>query len=123
MNNFGRLGSDYSQAVLNHFDSPLNTGAIEGLEPSFSRSAAWGDELHLWLKQNSEKQVAELKWTCLGAPIVIAATSLASELVIGWRKDEVQTKLAACLLEQLELSAEQRYAALFVADAIQKAIN
>jgi nitrogen fixation NifU-like protein len=123
MESFGRLGSDYSQAVLDHFDSPVNIGSVKNVESSFSRSAAWGDELHLWLTLDGEKRVAELKWQCLGAPIVIAAASLASQLVVGWQKEQVQSKLAACLLEQLELSAEQRYAALFVADAIQKAIN
>jgi nitrogen fixation NifU-like protein len=123
MNNFGRTGSEYSDAVLEHFDAPLNVGCIDGMQSSLLRSAAWGDELQVWLKLDGKNQVAELKWKCLGAPIVIASASVASKLVIGWQKEQVQTKLAACLLEQLELSAEQRYAALFVADAIQRAIN
>lgn len=123
MDNFGRLGSDYSQRVLEHFDSPQNVGRIEGVDSHVLRSAAWGDELQLWVTLDSENCLAELKWTCLGAPIVIASASLASQLVLGWNKDQVQTKLAACLLERLDLSAEQRYAALFVADAIQKAIH
>lgn len=123
MESFGRLGSDYSDQVLEHFDSPINVGGIEGLESRFSRSAAWGDELRLWLVVDGENRVAELKWQCLGAPIVIAAASLASEMVIGWQENDVRTKLAASLLEELNLSAEQRYAALFVADAIKEAIN
>lgn len=123
MNNFGRLGSDYSSVVLQHFDCPLNVGQINGVEARQFRSAAWGDQLVLTLTQNSKNQVTELKWQCLGAPIVIACASLASKLVLGWNSDRVQSELVVSLLEQLNLSAEQRYAALFVADAIKASIN
>lgn len=123
MDNFGRLGSDYSEAVLSHFDAPHNVGQLRDVEPSLSRSAAWGDKLTVYLRKDGEQRIAELKWQCLGAPVVIACASLASQLVVGWSSQQLETELPACLQEQLNLSAEQRYAALFVATAIKEATN
>lgn len=118
MNNFGRAGSQYSDSVLHEFDHPQNVGQLDGGMNAELRSAAWGDVLKVSLSQNDKGQVEKMLWHCLGSPVVIASASWVSRQT-PFLADDIANKIVA----GLNLSAEQRYAALLVANAIGNALK
>jgi nitrogen fixation NifU-like protein len=78
----------YSSEVRKHYASPRNVGAVP--EPSgkgLVRNAADSDTVLVTLRIE-EGRIADIKFKCMGCPVAIASSSMATGMVAGKSVDE-----------------------------------
>lgn len=90
----------YSEQVRAHYTNPRNAGRIENPSAqAIVRSPADSDTVVITLKiENSV--VRDAKFKCVGCPVAIACSSIATEMVIGKHVD-----VASQITEQIVAEA------------------
>jgi len=74
----------YQDIILEHVKSPRNFGKCDGHNhEAKGHNPLCGDQVHVYLKLNTEKKVEELTFEGSGCAISIASTSIMTELVKG----------------------------------------
>ena len=72
----------YQDIILEHGKSPRNFGKCEKYtHEAKGHNPLCGDQVHVYLKLNSEKKLEDLKFQGSGCAISIASTSIMTELV------------------------------------------
>jgi nitrogen fixation NifU-like protein len=74
----------YQDIILDHGKSPRNFGKCSGHNhDAKGHNPLCGDQVHVYLKLNSDKRVEQLTFEGSGCAISIASTSIMTELVKG----------------------------------------
>ena len=74
----------YQDIILEHGKSPRNFGKCEGYNhDAKGHNPLCGDQVHVYLKLNENKEVEKLSFEGSGCAISIASTSIMTELVKG----------------------------------------
>ena len=118
---------EYTDAVLEHFRAPRNTGSFPAGTANVARGRAGerrrGREIHLELKLAGNGRVEAMRYRVYGCPATIALCSVLSERVVGRTREEAASLGALSLAEELGLPAPKRDAALLLEDALRAALR
>ena len=96
--------------MKDHFFNPRNfaksDAEIKGFDAHGAHgSPACGDEMHVWIKVEKETgRITDFKWRTFGCASAIAATSIASEIVLengGMTLEEAKTMKPQQIIERL----------------------
>ncbi len=99
------LNELYQTLVLEHSKRPRNFGTLECSCQTKGKNPSCGDEINLFIKPNSEKNIIEdVKFNGEGCALCIASTSLMTQAIKG-NSIEVSEKL---LTEFIEFITEDK---------------
>ena len=113
----------YSAAVVERFYDPKNLGPISDADGHARITGPCGDTLEIWLKINSDK-VNQAGFITDGCCSSIASGSMATELAIGKRAEEVLGISQDDILKALGgLPEESVHCALLASNTLQAAIK
>ena len=92
----------YKDIILEHGKSPRNFGKCEKYtHEAKGHNPLCGDQVHIYLKLNKEKNVENLTFEGSGCAISIASTSIMTELVKG-RTLEITKKIVTDFLNMIK---------------------
>lgn len=114
----------FSETLLDHFESPRNTGEMEGADAEAEEeNPVCGDRLHLWLRIEGER-IVEVRWKAEGCAPAIAAASVTSELLYGMSIDGARALDRQTVADALGgLPARKSHVALLTVSALRKALQ
>ncbi|MGB2694707.1 MAG: iron-sulfur cluster assembly scaffold protein [Dehalococcoidia bacterium] len=117
-------GQGYSETVLDHFERPRNTGALDDANAvGYMTNPVCGDTLLLMLRIRGGR-IEEARWQSDGCVASIAASSLLSELVRGMALEEARALTREAIVEALGgLPLSKLHASVLAADALQHALS
>ncbi len=114
----------YSPLVIEHFEHPRNAGVME--DPDGEATVAnpvCGDRMRVMIRVR-DGRVAEVRWQTRGCPPAIATSSFASELVQGWRIEEVESLTRERIAEGIGgLPPDKIHCSVLAADALRAAVR
>lgn len=114
----------YSSTVLDHFSNPRNAGVMEQPDAvGVQTNPVCGDTMKLMLRIDHDT-ISEARWQTVGCPAAIATSSIATELIVGRRLDEI----AALTKEQIVAAAgglppSKLHCSVLAQDALRRAIQ
>ena len=113
----------YSDTVLDHFERPRNSGALEDANAiGYMTNPVCGDTLLLMLRVE-DGRIEEARWQSDGCVASIAASSLLSELVRGRSLGDAGALTREAIAEALGgLPASKLHASVLAADALHHAL-
>ena len=113
----------YSDTVLDHFERPRNSGALEDANAiGYMTNPVCGDTLLLMLRVE-DGRIEEARWQSDGCVASIAASSLLSELVSGRSLGDAGALTREAIAEALGgLPASKLHASVLAADALHHAL-
>ena len=113
----------YSDTVLDHFERPRNSGALEDANAiGYMTNPVCGDTLLLMLRVE-DGRIEEARWQSDGCVASIAASSLLSELVRGQSLGDAGALTREAIAEALGgLPASKLHASVLAADALHHAL-
>ena len=117
-------GEGYSDIVMEHFERPRNSGALEDANAiGYMTNPVCGDTLLLMLRIR-DGRIEEARWQSDGCAASIAASSMVSELVRGATLDEAGSITRERVVEELGgLPASKLHASVLAADALDRALG
>ena len=96
----------YQDIILEHGKSPRNFGKCEKYtHEAKGYNPLCGDQVHVYLKLNNEKNVDNVTFEGTGCAISIASTSIMTELVKG-KSSEVAKKIVIDFLNMIKNTQE-----------------
>ncbi len=96
----------YQDIILEHGKSPRNFGKCEKYtHEAKGHNPLCGDQVHVYLKLNNEKNVDNVTFEGTGCAISIASTSIMTELVKG-KSLEVAKKIVIDFLNMIKYTQE-----------------
>ena len=96
----------YQDIILEHGKSPKNFGKCEKYtHEAKGHNPLCGDQVHVYLKLNNEKNVDKVTFEGSGCAISIASTSIMTELVKG-KSVEVAKKIVMDILNMIKNTQE-----------------
>ena len=96
----------YQDIILEHGKSPRNFGKCEKhTHEAKGHNPLCGDQVHIYLKLNSNKKVENLTFEGSGCAISMASTSIMTELVKG-KSVEVAKKIILSFLDMIKNTSE-----------------
>ena len=96
----------YQDIILEHGKSPKNFGKCEKYtHEAKGHNPLWGDQVHVYLKLNNEKNVDNVTFEGTGCAISIASTSIMTELVKG-KSLEAAKKIVIDFLNMIKNTQE-----------------
>ncbi len=96
----------YKDIILEHGKSPRNFGKCEKhTHEAKGHNPLCGDQVHIYLKLNSNKKVENLTFEGSGCAISMASTSIMTELVKG-KSVEVAKKIILSFLDMIKNTSE-----------------
>ena len=112
----------YSETVIEHFRAPRNAGMMRHADAvGESEDESCGDLARFYLRIEADR-VTEVRFQTYGCGPSIAASSLVTELVRGWRLDALEALTADTVESALGgLPENRRHAASVAASAIRAA--
>lgn len=123
----------YTDVVKDHFFNPRNFVKDDAEVENFDGhgqygSPACGDEMHVWIKVDPKsKRITDFKWRTFGCASAIAATSIASEIVLengGMTTEEAKQMKPQTIIERLGgLPNRKIHCSVLCDKALQKAIE
>ena len=113
----------YSDTVLDHFERPRNSGALEDANAiGYMTNPVCGDTLLLMLRVE-DGRIEEARWQSDGCVASIAASSLLSELVRGQSLGDAGALTREAIAEALGgLPSSKLHASVLAADALHHAL-
>ena len=114
----------FSDTVLDHFQSPRNTGEIVGADTEAEdENPVCGDRLHIWLRIDNGV-VRELRWQAQGCAPALAAASITSEMVRGMTLEEARSIDRQAIADALGgLPARKAHAAMLATSTLRRALD
>lgn len=116
----------YSEKVLDHYSNPKNVGTLDKSKQNVGTGLVGapecGDVMRLQIEVN-EGVITDAKFKTFGCGSAIAASSLATEWLIGKSLDEAVTIDNMDLVEELSLPPVKIHCSVLAEDAIKHAIN
>ena len=118
----------YTDKVVDHFENPRNVGSLDKDSPDVGTGLVGapecGDVMKLQIKVNDETGVIEdAKFKTFGCGSAIAASSLASDWVIGRTVDQAKELSNVEIVEELSLPPVKIHCSVLAEDAIKSAIE
>ena len=113
----------YSDLVVEHFQNPRNSGEMESPDGEATKSnPVCGDRMRVMIRVADER-IAEVRWQTRGCPPAIATSSVASEMVVGWPLEKVETLTREEIAEAVGgLPKDKVHCSVLAADALRAAI-
>ena len=126
-NNYKIIKCNYHKNVLDHYENPRNVGSLDKTKMNVGTSIvgapACGDVMKMQLEFNEEDIVIDAKFKTFGCGSAIAASSVATEWVIGRSVDECNTIKNTEIASHLKLPPVKLHCSMLAEDAIRGAIN
>ncbi len=117
----------YSSLVIEHFNQPRNIGVLDASQSNVVVARRGqpdeGNVLHLYIEFDEQGFAQSSRIKVYGDPYVIAAASLATELIQNKTIDELQAVSYDYFVEQLDIPKTKWHSALLVEDAIKEACH
>ena len=118
----------YTEKVVDHFQNPRNVGSLDKDSPDVGTGLVGapecGDVMKLQIKVNDETGVIEdAKFKTFGCGSAIAASSLASDWVIGRTVNQAKELSNVEIVEELSLPPVKIHCSVLAEDAIKSAIE
>ena len=118
----------YDQKVEDHFQNQRNVGSLDKDDPNVGTGLVGapecGDVMKLQIQVNEETGVIEdAKFKTFGCGSAIAASSLASDWVIGRTVDQAKELSNVEIVEELSLPPVKIHCSVLAEDAIKSAIE
>ncbi len=112
----------YSETVVEHFENPRNSGALEDPDGEAVRSNP-AMRVHMMLRVK-DGVIEDVKWQTKGCPASIASSSFASEMVRGWTIDAIEELGKDSVAEGLGgLPAAKMHCSALAADVLKAAVG
>lgn len=117
----------YHERVIDHYENPRNVGSFGKTELNIGTglvgSPACGDVLKLQIKVDDQGKITEARFKTFGCGSAIAASSLATEWVIGKSIDEALQIKNSTIAQHLCLPPVKIHCSMLAEDAIKSAIT
>ena len=118
----------YTDKVVDHFNNPRNVGSLDKDSPDVGTGLVGapecGDVMKLQIKVNDETgKIEDAKFKTFGCGSAIAASSLASDWVIGRTIDQAEELSNVEIVEELSLPPVKIHCSVLAEDAIKSAIE
>ena len=118
----------YSDKVVDHFQNPRNIGSLDKDSPDVGTGLVGapecGDVMKLQIEVDEETGVIkDAKFKTFGCGSAIAASSLASDWVIGRTVDQAKELSNVEIVEELSLPPVKIHCSVLAEDAIKSAIE
>jgi len=117
----------YSEKVIDHYERPRNVGALDNRDNSVGTGLVGapecGDVMKLQIKVDDEGKIEDAKFKTFGCGSAIAASSLATDWVMGRTLDEAEKVSNVEIVEELSLPPVKIHCSVLAEDAIKAAIN
>ena len=118
----------YTDKVVDHFNNPRNVGSLDKDDPDVGTGLVGapecGDVMKLQIKVNDETgEIEDAKFKTFGCGSAIAASSLASDWVIGRTIDQAEELSNVEIVEELSLPPVKIHCSVLAEDAIKSAIE
>ena len=117
----------YSEKVVDHFERPRNVGALDNRDNSVGTGLVGapecGDVMKLQIKVDDDGKIEDAKFKTFGCGSAIAASSLATDWVMGRTIDEAEKVSNVEIVEELSLPPVKIHCSVLAEDAIKAAIN
>lgn len=122
-----RLKRLYHTNVIKHYENPRNVGSFKDERNVFTGlvgAPACGDVMKLQIKIDPESNtIVDSKFKTFGCGSAIAASSVATEWVIGKTVDEAKQITNKDIAYYLKLPPVKLHCSMLAEDAIKKAIS
>ncbi len=80
----------YRNVILDHYRSARNKGKIDNPDlHAVGKNPSCGDELEVFIKLNSNREVEDIKWNGEGCAICCASSSIMTESLKNKTKEEI----------------------------------
>jgi nitrogen fixation NifU-like protein len=114
----------YSPTVIEHFEHPRNSGALDVPDGEASMSnPVCGDRMRVMIRVR-DGRIDEVRWQTRGCPPAIATSSFASEMVQGWALDDVVALTRERIAEAIGgLPRDKVHCSVLAADALRGAVE
>lgn len=120
---YDRSMAAYAPLVIEHFENPRNAG--EMADPDGEASTAnpvCGDRMRVMLRVAGGR-VQQVRWQTRGCPPAIATSSFASEMVLGWTIEQVESLTRETIAEAIGgLPADKVHCSVLAATALRSAV-
>lgn len=115
----------YSDKVMDHFMNPRNMGEIEGANAIGEvGNPACGDVMKIFLKIDENEVVEDVKFKTFGCGAAIASSSMATELMIGKKVDEILELTNQAIVDALDgLPPAKIHCSVMAEEAIEEALR
>ena len=117
----------YSDKVIDHYERPRNVGTLDNRDNSVGTGLVGapecGDVMKLQIKVDEDGKIEDAKFKTFGCGSAIAASSLATDWVMGRTLDEAEKVSNVEIVEELSLPPVKIHCSVLAEDAIKAAIN
>ena len=117
----------YNSNVIDHYENPRNVGVLDKYNPQVGTglvgAPACGDVMKLQIQVNKDGTIIDAKFKTFGCGSAIAASSVATEWIIGKSLDESVTITNTDIGSYLKLPPVKLHCSMLAEDAIKSAIN
>ena len=115
----------YSDKVMDHFMSPRNMGDIEDANGIGEvGNPACGDVMKLFLKISNDGVVEDVKFKTFGCGAAIASSSMATELIMGRKVEEILELSNQAIVDALDgLPPAKIHCSVMAEEAIESALK
>ena len=117
----------YSEKVLEHYEKPKNIGSMDSgsddVGTGLVGAPECGDVMKLQIKVDDEGKITDAKFKTFGCGSAIAASSLATDWVMGRTLDEAEKVSNVEIVEELSLPPVKIHCSVLAEDAIKAAID
>lgn len=116
----------YSEKVLDHNKNPRNVGSLpkesENVGTGIVGAPACGDVMKLQIKVSDEGIIEDAKFKTFGCGSAIAASSLATEWIIGRKVEDAANIKNSEIAEELSLPPVKIHCSILAEEAIKAAV-
>ncbi len=114
----------YSEKVMDHFRNPRNVGEIENADGVGEvGNAKCGDIMKVYLKVENDI-ISDVKFKTFGCGSAIAASSMATEMIMGKPISEALTLTNKAVVEALDgLPAHKIHCSVLAEEAVKSAVK
>lgn len=117
----------YSKEVLDHYENPRNVGSLdpndERVGTGMVGAPACGDVMKLQILVDEQGIIQDAKFKTYGCGSAIAASSLATEKILGKNLDEAIKIKNSDIAQELNLPPVKIHCSILAEDAIKAAIT
>ena len=117
----------YSEKVIDHYERPRNVGTLDNRDNSVGTGLVGarecGDVMKLQIKVDVDGKIEDAKFKTFGCGSAIAASSLATDWVMGRTLDEAEKVSNVEIVEELSLPPVKIHCSVLAEDAIKAAID
>ena len=117
----------YSEKVMEHYEKPKNIGSLDigssSVGTGLVGAPECGDVMKLQIKVDDDGKIEDAKFKTFGCGSAIAASSLATDWVMGRTLDEAEKVSNVEIVEELSLPPVKIHCSVLAEDAIKAAID